>query len=487
MQLTPEQIACIDATENTRNNLLITALAGASKTTTLVKMAEKIPGSILAIAFNKKIATEMAERLPARCTAKTLNAIGHGIWSDKLRKRLTLDNRKLGRLLTEAIREIDDPDFEEWAVDNYSSILEICSVSKNVGHLPDSFVEKYEGKVIPVMTNEEFLLEYPEDIPMQVFRLVLKILARSADEAMEGKIDFADQLLFPTVFRCLYPTYKTILVDEAQDLSELNHRMIAKLVKERIIAVGDPNQAIYAFRGAYANGMPLLAERFYMEKLSLNTTFRCAESICEHVRWHTPNIRAWENNPNNPGEVKLSEEWQLSDIPDGSAVICRNNAPLFNLAIKLIKSGRSPYLWGQDIGKSMMLLMNKLGKKNTTREDALIALKKIEDEQVAKSRSEKHAANIVDKMDCIRLFLNSASSLGGAMEFANRVLNSSGKIDLCTGHKSKGAEWQDIFFLDQHLIKFDEDHDGQEKNLHYVICTRAKRSITYIETTKMEG
>ena len=40
---TPEQVEILDAVRSTDDNLLVSALAGAAKTTTLVMMAEQLP------------------------------------------------------------------------------------------------------------------------------------------------------------------------------------------------------------------------------------------------------------------------------------------------------------------------------------------------------------------------------------------------------------------------------------------------------------
>ena len=96
---TPEMEAILAAARSTNKNLLIQALAGAAKTSTLVRIAHALPGApILSIAFNKRIATEMAERLPSHCIAKTLNSIGHSAWGTHIGKRLTLDTDKIAQL-----------------------------------------------------------------------------------------------------------------------------------------------------------------------------------------------------------------------------------------------------------------------------------------------------------------------------------------------------------------------------------------------------
>jgi hypothetical protein len=53
------------------DSLLITALAGAAKTSTLCLLAKKLPVvPTLCCAFNKKIADEMAKRMPRTSPAR---------------------------------------------------------------------------------------------------------------------------------------------------------------------------------------------------------------------------------------------------------------------------------------------------------------------------------------------------------------------------------------------------------------------------------
>jgi ATP-dependent exoDNAse (exonuclease V) beta subunit len=47
-----------------------------------------------------------------------------------------------------------------------------------------------------------------------------------------------------------------------------------------------------------------------------------------------------------------------------------------------------------------------------------------------------------------------------------------------TGHGAKGLEFDHVYFLDQGLV----GKEDQEPNLRYVICTRAKETLTYIRS-----
>ena len=53
-----------------------------------------------------------------------------------------------------------------------------------------------------------------------------------------------------------------------------------------------------------------------------------------------------------------------SDIADSGVFICRNNAPLFSFALKLIGSGHSVRIVGSDIGPRLIKTMAKLGDES---------------------------------------------------------------------------------------------------------------------------
>lgn len=475
---TPEQLAIFREVAETDDNLLIEALAGAAKTSTLVKLSESLRGNTISLAFNKKIAEEMQARMPRNVQCQTLNSLGHRVWSQSLSgKRLNLSSSKLHHLTIEEI-EAAPSDEREHLYENLGDLGRYIQGSKNHGHVPDAWAKQLGNKCTPLMTDEEFYDMLPEEPSPAQWDVIQKVLYRSFGLALEGTIDFADQLLMPTVMRCSFPIFSNVLVDEAQDLSELNHVMLTKLTKRRIIAVGDSLQAIYAFRGAHAEGMPLLRDRFGMRTLHLSTTFRCPSAICDHVRHHASRIQPWENNPNNPGEVRYLKAWSMQDIPEGSAVLCRNNAPLFRMALRMLKDGRRPNLWGRDVAASLVKIMEGLGAINMKKGDCIAALRRYETEKRSKMKRESAKEALAERVECILVFIESSESLGGAIALAKNVFNSEGKTDLATGHKAKGAEWNDIFILDRDLLS----DEGQDLNLAYVLATRAKRSLTYITT-----
>lgn len=479
---TDEQLTIIDAAKTSSDNLQIDALAGAAKTSTLVLVANdpKMQATAtLALAFNKKIAEEMKGRLPSNCVSMTLNSLGHRVWSQTIGRACRPSTKKNYEIMSEIIKkQRKDVQTELFSV--MSELLQYVAFAKASGFIP-SKVKR--SPVLPLWTDDDaFLAALPEAPTELEWNVILATLRESVAQSFEGNIDFDDQILMPTVYGGRFPTYPLTMIDEAQDLSQLNHEMLAQIVgNRRLFAVGDPCQAIYGFRGAHADSMDLLRDRFNMKVLHLTTTFRCPKAVAEEARWRAPHI----NSPSwaKEGAVKTLSNWSVDSLPQDAVLICRNNAPLYNMAIRLLLNGRFPQIVGNDIGRTLLKALSKLGDDHLP---AIEVLSRIEDyERERLSRAREHAkAGIKDFCQCLRIFCRHGSNLGDIKAYANHLINLEGPVKLMTIHKSKGLEFRSVFILDRHLCRIAEGLDGisQDHNLLYVAQTRAQEELTYIRS-----
>ena len=351
--------------------------------------------------------------------------------------------------------------------------LDILRTAKQLGWLP----ERFKGHWKPLIDDETFFESLPMEPTAMQIELVRKVAEQSFRASLEGEIDFDDMIFCPAMCQVNWPVYPLLLVDESQDLSAINHHCLKKLVRRnRIIAVGDPCQAIYGFRGADTDSMNNLRRKFDCEVLYLTVSFRCARKITENAQWRAPDMRAPEWAAE--GLVTRKETWSASDLRPGDAVVCRNNAPLFSLAIKLIERDQLPRIAGRDIGAPIVKLMKKLGKTQMLTPAALDALEAWQDKELKRARDGARGS-IRDKAEVIRVMLSRTKTLGDAIAYLEHLLNREGRIDLMTGHKSKGLEFDRVWFLDQHWCNLEHEQDA---NIKYVIETRAKSELHYIQT-----
>lgn len=486
---TPEQQAIIDAACQTNENLLVNALAGAAKTTTLEMICRALPVQpILSLAFNKRIALEMTKRLPGHVACHTLNAIGHRVWMQAIPKRLNLDTKKSYNILKGLVDALPRTQKSE-VYESFSDLLKLIGAAKLAGYIPPGLSV---GK--PLIEADAFWEDIDEDLAIVGRDLVDRAIRESISQAYAGLIDFDDQIYMSTLFGGTFPRYGLVLVDEAQDLSSLNHAMLEKLVVGRLIAVGDPFQSIYAFRGALTTSMSSLRERWNMREMPLSISFRCPKAIIARARFRAPHMQwpEWAKE-GQVNDLTLFDDdarpsWNAGIIPDGAAIICRNNAPLFKLAFALIRAGRGVSIVGSDIGPSLVKALKKLGPETLNEEQSLAAIDCWEKEKLSKAKGK---ATIKDKAECLRVFVAVGGSLAGAIAYAESIFKSTGPIQLLSGHKSKGLEWDHVFHLDPRRIPSpycasDEELD-QEHNVRYVIETRAKETLTLINMESYRG
>lgn len=481
---TPEQALILEAAKNSNDNLIIQALAGAAKTSTLVRIAQVLPGRpILSVAFNKRIADEMTARLPSHCVAKTLNAIGHAAWASHTGKRLVVDKSKMADILKSLNLS---PSEQDEVRECFGDIVRLSSRAKLYGYVPDG---RYDEALhmIDRETLQEIFAE--EEFPPIAWSLLDDMLIKSINQSFAGTIDYDDQLYMTTLFNAQLPRFPLTLVDEAQDLSPLNHQMISHLVgNRRIIAVGDAYQSIYGFRGAVSDGMGVLRNRFRMREFKLSVSFRCPKEVIKEARKRVPYMQWAADAPDGEVNHLISSGtnaiiWGPNLLPRSCAIICRNNAPLFSLGLRLIRAGRSVTIRGMDISKRLIKILRELGDLAMTQEELIEHLGRWRQVKLAEGKLAEES--IEDRYACLMVFARSADNLGQAIQNAERLFSAEGPIELLSGHKSKGLEWENVFHLDPWRIPSKYSREGealeQELNLEYVITTRAKRSLTLID------
>jgi DNA helicase II / ATP-dependent DNA helicase PcrA len=469
---TTEQKAIVAAAAGTTDNLMISALAGAAKTSTLGLICQALPQvPILCLAFNKRIATEMAQRLPGNVTAKTLNSIGHSVWASTIGQRLTLSTDKTYTLVRQSADCISRSRRSE-IVGDFAEMLTLVAQAKQLGYAPPEQEQS-------LLTADQFLACLDIIITKPQLEFLHTILRQSIKQAFSGLIDFDDQLYMAALFGGQFPKFPLVLVDEAQDLSFINHTLLKKLVTDRLIVVGDPHQSIYGFRGAVSQGMSQLKVNFSLTEMPLTTSFRCPRAVVRMARNHAPSMQWADQAPE--GKVTFLSEWSAAAIAEGAAVICRNNAPLLRCALQLIRYGRGVQIVGSDIGARLVKTLRGLAREDVPQETVMALIDRWEATQLGRSKAK---SSVTDRADCLRVFATAAPTLNAAATRAEALFKEKGPIQLVTGHKAKGLEWDVVYHLDNHLIpgrwcETPEDI-AQEHNLEYVITTRSKWELHHV-------
>lgn len=467
MEPTPEQDHITTLIRTTKSNIIIRALAGTGKTTTLELIERASPEKpILCLAFNKKIAEEMAKRFATTTTVRTFNGLGHRIWGKACSANLKLDPKKSQALFKSEVDQLPkSAQAEAWGC--YMEVINAVALAKSIGYVPKGVFPNAK-RLVTTEAFHAWLEERPSALAVE---LIDSVLTRSIKTAYEGLIDFNDQIYMPALFGGTFPRFPHVMVDEGQDLSPVNHAMLDKLARGRITVVGDPKQSIYAFRGALTGGMSQLQRTFQMTECPLTVSFRCPRKVVEYARGWVPEFK-WVKDGGSVSVVN-GMGLDVKGLPEQAAIICRNNAPLFAAAIHLLSSGRSVSVAGSDIGPRVLATFRKLGPEDLKRPQVYDRIEEWRAEKLA-----KNSKTAQDIADCMRVFAAYGQTLGQAIATAEHIFAQKGSIKLLTGHKAKGLEFESVYHLDPWLIGQHE----QDQNLHYVISTRSMDRLVEVNS-----
>jgi hypothetical protein len=506
MTPTPEQQALVHAAANSSSSIMVQAYAGCSKTTSLILAAQALPAvPTLALVFNAKNRKEMEEKFPKHIECKTMNGLGHGAWGRCIGKRLIVDDKKLGNIVSAVFKEVghkgpkDDWDYVRRLVDLAMQNGLVPSGMAGKGLVPDTY-ETWSGLAFEVGQVQDDLI----GLAQEVLRTSIKL-------SIAGTISFNDQIYMSALFGGVFPKFPIVMVDEAQDLSPLNHIQLSKVTPPagRLIVVGDKFQAIYGWRGAASNSMGDIRKlKNDWIDLKLSQTFRCPKIVVARQQTHVPGFTAFHTNREGvfhhikrPEDIAVGEAfWSWKDLESlreahgaqSVGMLCRNNSPLFSSAFRLIRQGIGCTMLGRDIGKSLASLVKKIIPSDDVNVTECIELiTKWMDHEVAMARANENdlkADAAHDKGHSLLAVIDSAQNVfnrGGLLARLDEVFNASyGLVTLSTIHRAKGLEWDLVVLLDPWRIPSkrslgDAEALQQEMNLKYVAETRAKLVLVH--------
>ena len=489
------QQAIYDAVTSSSSNLVIEAVAGSGKTTTIVRAVELLPETTTALflAFNKSIATELKGRMPANAEASTFHSLAFRALVKRV--KFQTDDRKVWGLLRTAcdLGFCTPKEYDDYGV----GVVSLVAKAKHtgVGVLIDDTLDAWSAMIAHYGISFD-----SDDEPFAIW-LARIVLAANNHPVNHSVLDFDDYLYYLVLFKVALPTYDVVFVDEAQDTNAIQREILRRLVGKagRLIAVGDTHQAIYGFRGASHDAMALITAEFHAQTLPLSVSYRCSRAVVESVQQYVPTIVAAPN-----AIVGNVDDWFDMHLNDFSAtnaddvVLCRNTAPLITLAYALLRNHVGVRVLGRDIGQGLVNLINKMKAQDL---DTLITkLEAYRAKEVTKllAKEREDAAQAVeDKVESIyaandsyALTLNVHGTIDGLIAHIMQLFNQQhGVLTLSTVHKAKGMEWRTVYLLDKQLMPSKyarkEWQFRQEQNIIYVAHTRAKESLYYIDSEQL--
>ncbi|CAM5998775.1 unnamed protein product [Sphagnum balticum] len=462
----PQQEEVFRLCKDPSQGLLISAVAGSGKTTTLIEAMKHSPGSTLFLAFNKAIAEDI-KRKTFSGDVRTLNALGHSIWA-RNKPKAKLESRKTMILLKALMK--DSSRFNEFGY----QMSRLIGLAKNQALGIYREVEAID--FISIIDNYAF------DIPFEIQEDIAYVCLEAFNQSNEDleSFDFDDQLYMPIKWNWDFPKYHNAFVDEAQDLSPIQHLILGGLAATaRIVAVGDRFQAIYGFRGASVHSMDELQEKFSLKELPLSTTYRCGRAIVAEAQSFNPSIQACEGALE--GEVlQTHEDPQL--FPQ-SLIMCRNNAPLFKAILRHVRAKEPCQVLSNFLDTFQSFVR---GFKTTYTSDLRVKLDNWFDREseVCKAKNQKgKLAGLVDRYETVKLLSNEFKLTSEVIDLVKKLGTSNRGPIFSTIHKAKGLENEKAYIIRPDLMPAfyatTEEAKQQEANLQYVAITRAKEQLIY--------
>ena len=304
-----------EAVLTTEGPLLVVAGAGSGKTRVLThRVAHLInavgvkPQEILAITFTNKAAGEMRERLE-----DMLGGVARSIW-------ILTFHSACGRILRrEAPRLGYRTNFTIYDQADQIRLTKACL--EELERDPKRFVPRGIHAQISTAKNN---LVGPEEYRQRVSSFYDQTVADAYDLYQRrmfasNAVDFDDMLFltvqllenFPEAREKWQTAFRYILVDEYQDTNHAQYRFLQLMAEKHknLFAVGDPDQSIYAFRGAdIRNIMEFEADFPGTRVIPLEQNYRSTNTILRGANTVIANNR----------ERKPKELW--SELGEGEPV-----------------------------------------------------------------------------------------------------------------------------------------------------------------------
>lgn len=466
------QKAIFDFNINGTGNLFVNAVAGSGKSTVIKAAIGDLDDStgVLVVAFNKHISVPLEEHfeLSPNVDVATLHAFGFATLRETF-GFMKFKEYKVANILKYEILKTEPYLYKKYGY----GIRRLISLFKT-----DPFLQ------IDATSLQYFMDNFGIDIDLPMDQLQ-DIVQRTWDENFRRTrtVDYDDMIAMPVYLDATIPKYQRVFVDESQDLSPVQIDLAQRAMCGRATFVGDPQQAIYQFRGADEEAVQKIIDVNKCKELPLSVSYRCAKAIVELAKRHVPHIEAYHENPEGHVDEALPVNDFQNQVRDGDYVLGRTTAPLVKWCLQFIQDGKKAVVRGRDIGTGLKELLSSVATEpnNLTRQ-----LLDYKDKMSVKFERKKGLQQLEDQLDTLLAIAHNNDTVALASKCIKKVFGTNTEGIMCaTIHRTKGLETDNVYIIRPDLLPHPRAKTASEleaeDNLWYVGVTRAKKSVCFVE------
>ena len=306
-------------------------------------------------------------------------------------------------------------------------------------------------------------------------------MAEEGYNTRKNGVDYTDMLWMPVYFKMKTPKHRYILVDEFQDLSPVQQSLVANVLAENALYVGDPNQSIFGFAGADYKCLSSMSDLFPATQFSMDVTWRCPHSHVTLAQKIVPRIVSREGAEEGTVE-KVAQSRLHEHVLPGDLVLCRNNSPLIKATYGLLKNGVPAYVRGRDLCVQLCKIIDAL-------RPAVLLAHVVERAKKVKKKAARSLFGFVptgDTIQCLDMFVRTSKSNtydGVRADIVRMFTPNSTAVVLSSVHRAKGLESRRVALLQPELIPSvhaTKDWEmEQERNLMYIALTRSLSHLSF--------
>lgn len=471
----------------------VIAGAGTGKTTTLAMLAETLaPARVRYTAFNRAAKEDAQSRFPQNVKCYTTHGMAYATHGSRYQQRMrggrvpawksakilgvsdmtvqvclncnatpAHDCRDLGHAI-----QSESLTAAQIAVLATRSVTRFCYSDEDAlapHHVP--LMKGMDKRSMPAIRDAIF------PIAQLAWNDMIKVDGRG------GQLQFSHDI-YLKLFQLSDPTLReqVILLDEAQDTNPcVGAIMLRQQDKgKRVIFVGDPNQAIYEWRGA----RDFLARLDTDNVQYLQGSYRFGPDLADDANmW----LEALGSDLRLKGWKKLNTTVQYDNLTSPSAILSRSNAGCIAGAFAGLASGETVAITGgsREIEQLARDAQNLMSGRKVTNED-LMAFDDWEAVRTYVKEEPEEAGSLGPLVRAVDEY-----GPDGILDMCSRLVDEkTGQptLTVSTMHKAKGKEFDHVQISDDSRQPDDpsdlSNWPKEELRLAYVAVTRARKSLS---------